>query len=264
MQNRNAAARIAVVTGSTSGIGLATVRELAGRGCDVMVNGFGDRAEIDRNCAEIAGRTGRRIVYSAADLSRPEEVRAMMADAADRLGPVDILVNNAGVQHVAALDEFPDDKWDLLLAVNLSAAFHAIKAAVPSMRERGWGRIVNTASVLGMVGAPHKPAYVAAKHGIIGLTKSVSIEVAPHGITCNAVCPGTVLTPIIERQIAQQAQVTGLPEDQVLRAVFLERMPTGRLIAPEEVASAIAFLCSDAAGSITGAALPVDGGYTTH
>ncbi|PWC86288.1 3-hydroxybutyrate dehydrogenase [Azospirillum sp. TSO5] len=259
MQNRNA-----VVTGSTSGIGLATVRELAGRGCHVMVNGFGDRAEIDRTCAEIAERSGARIVYSGADLSRPEEARALMAEAADLLGPIDILVNNAGVQHVAALHEFPDDKWDLLLAVNLSAAFHTIKAAVPAMRERGWGRIVNTASVLGMVGAPHKPAYVAAKHGIIGLTKSVSIEVAGHGITCNAVCPGTVLTPIIERQIAQQAQVTGLPEDQVLKAVFLEKMPTGRLIGPEEVAAAIAFLCSDAAASITGAVLPVDGGYTTH
>ncbi len=259
MQNRNA-----VVTGSTSGIGLATVRELAGRGCHVMVNGFGDRAEIDRTCAEIAERSGTRIVYSAADLSRPEEARAMMAEAANLLGPIDILVNNAGVQHVAALHEFPDDKWDLLLAVNLSAAFHTIKAAVPAMRERGWGRIVNTASVLGMVGAPHKPAYVAAKHGIIGLTKSVSIEVAGYGITCNAVCPGTVLTPIIERQIAQQAQVTGLPEDQVLKAVFLEKMPTGRLIGPEEVAAAIAFLCSDAAASITGAILPVDGGYTTH
>ncbi len=259
MQNRNA-----VVTGSTSGIGLATVRDLAGRGCHVIVNGFGDRAEIDRTCAEIAERSGTRIVYSAADLSRPEEARALMAEAADLLGPIDILVNNAGVQHVAALHEFPDDKWDLLLAVNLSAAFHTIKAAVPAMRERGWGRIVNTASVLGMVGAPHKPAYVAAKHGIIGLTKSVSIEVAGHGITCNAVCPGTVLTPIIERQIAQQAQVTGLPEDQVLKAVFLEKMPIGRLIGPEEVAAAIAFLCSDAAASITGAVLPVDGGYTTH
>ncbi len=259
MQNRNA-----VVTGSTSGIGLATVRELAGRGCNVMVNGFGDRAEIDRTCAGIAEQSGTRIVYSGADLSRPDEARAMMAEAADLLGPVDILVNNAGIQHVAALHEFPDDKWDLLLAVNLSAAFHTIKAAVPAMRERGWGRIVNTASVLGMVGAPHKPAYVAAKHGIIGLTKSVSIELAPHGITCNAVCPGTVLTPIIEKQIAQQAQVTGLPEDQVLKAVFLEKMPTGRLIGPEEVAAAIAFLCSDAAASITGAVIPVDGGYTTH
>jgi 3-hydroxybutyrate dehydrogenase len=259
MQNR-----IAVVTGSTSGIGLATARALANRGCDVMLNGFGDRAEIDRLCAEIAEQSGSRIVYSDADLSRPEQVRTMMAEAADRLGPVDILVNNAGVQHVAALHEFPEEKWDLLLAVNLSAAFHAIKAALPAMRDRRWGRIVNTASVLGMVGAPHKPAYVAAKHGLIGLTKAVSIEVAGHGITCNAVCPGTVLTPIIERQIAQQAQVTGLPEEQVLDAVFLQKMPTSRLVLPEEVAATIAFLCSDAAASVTGVAIAVDGGYTAH
>ncbi|AIB15730.1 3-hydroxybutyrate dehydrogenase (plasmid) [Azospirillum argentinense] len=259
MRNRNA-----VVTGSTTGIGLATARELARQGCHVMLNGFGDRAEIDRLCADIAAQSGTTIVYSGADLSRPDEARAMMAEAAAALGPIDILVNNAGVQHVAAVHEFPDDKWDLLLAVNLSAAFHTIKAALPAMRERRWGRIVNTASVLGMVGAPHKPAYVATKHGIIGLTKSVAIEVAEHGITCNAVCPGTVLTPIIEKQIAQQAQVTGLPEERVLQAVFLDRMPTGRLIPPEEVAAAIAFLCSDAAASITGTAIPVDGGYTTH
>jgi 3-hydroxybutyrate dehydrogenase len=259
MRDRNA-----VVTGSTSGIGLATARALAAQGCNVMLNGFGDRAEIDRTCADIAVGNGVRIVYSDADLSLPDGARALMATAADTLGPIDILVNNAGVQHVAALHEFPEDKWDLVLAVNLSAAFHTIKAALPSMMERRWGRIVNTASVLGMVGAPHKPAYVAAKHGIIGLTKAVAIEVAEHGITCNAVCPGTVLTPLIEKQIAGQAQVTGLPEDEVLKAVFLQRMPLGRLVTPDEVAAAIAFLCSDAAASMTGAAIPVDGGYTTH
>jgi 3-hydroxybutyrate dehydrogenase len=259
MQTRNA-----VVTGSTSGIGLATARELAARGCNVVLNGFGDPAEIERLRADIEAQGGTKIVYSGADLSKPQEVRAMMAEAAEALGPIDILVNNAGVQHVAALHEFPEDKWDLVLAVNLSAAFHAIKAALPSMRERRWGRIVNTASVLGMVGAPHKPAYVAAKHGVIGLTKAVAIEVAEHGITCNAVCPGMVMTPIIERQVAQQAQVTGLPEDQVVRQVFLRNMPTGRPVEPEQVAGAIAFLCSDAAASITGAAIPVDGGYVAH
>ncbi|WP_207482391.1 3-hydroxybutyrate dehydrogenase [Arenibaculum pallidiluteum] len=257
-------ARNAVVTGSTSGIGLATARELAKRGCHVMLNGFGDPPEVDRLCAEIAAQSGTKIVYSGADLSKPEQVRTMMAEAAEALGPIDIVVNNAGVQHVAALHEFPEDKWDLLLAVNLSAAFHAIKAVLPSMRERRWGRIVNTASVLGMVGAPHKPAYVAAKHGVIGLTKAVAIEVAEHGITCNAVCPGTVMTPIIEKQIAQQAQVTGLPQDQVLKAVFLGKMPTGRPVPAEEIAATIAFLCSEAAASITGAAIAVDGGYTAH
>lgn len=259
MRDRNA-----VVTGSTSGIGLATVRELAGRGCHVMMNGFGDRREIERLCAEIAETSGTRIVYSDADLGKPDQARAMMAEAARTLGPIDILVNNAGVQHVAAAHEFPDHMWDLLLAVNLSAPFHITKAALPSMRERRWGRIVNTSSVLGMVGAPHKPAYVAAKHGVIGLTKSVAIEVAEFGVTCNAVCPGTVLTPIIENQIAQQAQVTGLPVEQVLKSVFLDKMPSGRLVSSEEVAGTIAFLCSDAAASITGAAIPVDGGYVTH
>lgn len=264
MGNGNAARKVAVVTGSTSGIGLATARLLAAQGCDVMLSGMGDRAEIDRIRAEIATDTGRRAVYSDADLSQPEQARAMMAEAAATLGPVDILVNNAGVQHVASLDTFPEEKWDLVLALNLSAAFHTIKAAYPAMKARGWGRIVNTSSVLGMVGAPHKPAYVAAKHGLIGLTKSVAIEVAKHGITCNAVCPGTVITPIIENQIAQQAQVTGLAEDQVLKTVFLQRMPTGKPVTSEQIAAAIAFLCSDAAASITGAVIPVDGGYTTH
>mgnify|MGYP001344758335 CR=1 FL=1 len=256
--------RNAVVTGSTSGIGLATARALAAGGCNVMINGFGDADEIERIRAEIAAESGMTVVYSGADLSRGETVRAMMAEAAATLGPIDILVNNAGVQHVAALHEFPEDKWDLLVAVNLSAAFHAIKAALPSMRERRWGRIVNTASVLGLVGAPHKPAYVATKHGVVGLTKAVAIEVGEHGITCNAVCPGTVVTPLIEKQIAQQAHVTGLPEDQVLRAVFLDKMPTGKPVTPDQVASTIAFLCSEAAGSITGAAIAVDGGYSAH
>ncbi len=254
----------AVVTGSTSGIGLATARLLAQQGCNVLLNGFGDREEIEAARAEIATATGATVVYSDADLSRAEGARAVMEQAVAALGPVDILVNNAGVQHVAAAHEFPEEKWDLLIAVNLSAAFHTIKAALPAMRARRWGRIVNTSSVLGLVGAPHKPAYVASKHGVIGLTKSVAIEVAPFGITCNAVCPGTVMTPIIERQIAQQAQVTGLPENEVLKAVFLEKMPTGVPVTPQEVAALIAFLCSDGAASITGAAMAVDGGYSTH
>lgn len=259
MKNRNA-----VVTGSTSGIGLATARELARRGCNVMLSGFGDRSEIQSVCAELEGQSGSKIIYSDADLSRPEAVRAMMAEAADALGPIDILVNNAGVQHVAPLGEFPEDKWNLLLAVNLSAPFHAIQAVLPAMMERRWGRIVSTSSVLGLVGAPHKPAYVAAKHGLVGLTKAVAIEVAEFGVTCNAVCPGTVFTPLIKNQIAQQSLATGLPEDQVLKKVFLEKMPLGRLVSPEEVAATIAFLCSDEAGSITGTAIAVDGGYAAH
>ena len=259
MKNRNA-----LVTGSTSGIGLATARELANRGCHVMINGFGDRQEIDRLCAEIAAHSGTKVVYSGADLSRPQEISTMLTQAVEALGPLDIVVNNAGTQHVAPVCDFPDDKWDLLLAVNLSAAFHIIKAVLPAMMEQRWGRIVNTSSVLGMVGAPHKPAYVASKHGLIGLTKSVAIEVAEHGVTCNAVCPGTVLTAIIEKQIAQQAVATGLPEDQVMNAVFLQNIPTRKLIPAEHLAATIAFLCSEEAASITGAAIAVDGGYTAH
>lgn len=254
----------ALVTGSSSGIGLAIAQRLAADGCNVMLNGLGDPAGIEAIRAEIAAATGATVLYSPADMSKPAEIRAMVADAIAAFGALDIVVNNAGVQHVAPLVEFPDDRWDLLIAVNLSAAFHVIKAAVPGMRARGWGRIVNTASVLGQVGAPHKPAYVASKHGIIGLTKSVALETAPWGITCNAICPGTVLTPIIEKQIAQQAVVTGLPEDQVLQTVFLDRMPTGRLIPPAEIAAAVAFLVSDGAASVTGTTLTVDGGYAAH
>lgn len=253
----------ALVTGSSSGIGLAIARRLAADGCNVMLNGLGDPAGIEAIRAEIAAATGATVLYSPADMSKPAEIRAMVADAIAAFGGLDIVVNNAGVQHVAAVAEFPEDKWDLLLAVNLSAAFHVIKAAVPGMQARGWGRIVNTASVLGLVAAPHKPAYVASKHGIIGLTKSVALEVAPFGITCNAICPGTVHTPLIDRQIAQQAAVTGLPEDRVLQTVFLDRMPTGRLIAPEEIAATVAFLCSDGATSITGTTIAIDGGYAT-
>jgi len=229
-----------------------------------MLNGFGEAGEIDRLCGEIAARSGTKVIHSGADLSRPEQIPAMLAQAVEAFGPLDIVVNNAGTQHVAPMQSFPDEKWDLLLAVNLSAAFHIIKAVVPGMMERGWGRIVNTSSVLGMVGAPHKPAYVASKHGLIGLTKSVAIEVAEHGVTCNAVCPGTVLTAIIEKQIAQQAVATGLREDQVMKEVFLREIPTKKMIPPEHLAATIAFLCSEEAGSITGAAIAVDGGYTAH
>ncbi|MEP9354673.1 3-hydroxybutyrate dehydrogenase [Xanthobacter sp. KR7-65] len=256
--------RNAIVTGSTSGIGLAIAKALAAEGCNVMLNGFGDAGEIEANRAAIAAASGTKVVYSGADMSRPQDVRAMVAEATATLGPVDILVNNAGLQHVSALAEFPEEKWDLLLAVNLSAAFHASKAVIASMTERRFGRIVNIASALGLVGAPHKPAYVATKHGLIGLTKSIAIEVAETGVTCNAVCPGMVMTPIIEMQVADQAKVTGLSPDQVVREVFLENQPIRRPVTAEEIAGAVVFLCSPAGSGVTGTALSVDGGYVAR
>lgn len=259
MQGRNA-----IVTGSTSGIGLAIARALAAEGCNVMLNGFGDPDEIEAARAGIAAETGATVAYSGADMGRPEEVRALVGAATATFGPVDILVNNAGLQHVSALADFPDEKWDLLLAVNLSAAFHASKAVISSMTERRFGRIVNIASALGLVGAPHKPAYVATKHGLIGLTKSIAIEVAETGVTCNAVCPGMVMTPIIEMQVADQAKVTGLSPDEVVREVFLENQPIRRPVTAEEIAGAVVFLCSPAGSGVTGTALAVDGGYVAR
>lgn len=256
--------RNAIVTGSTSGIGLAIARALANTGCNVMLNGFGDPAGIEAARAQIAAEAGTTIAYDAADLSRPDAVRALVARTVADLGPVDILVNNAGVQHVAPLAEFPDEKWDLLLAVNLSAAFHASKAVIASMTERRFGRIVNVASALGLVGAPHKPAYVATKHGLVGLTKAIALEVAETGVTCNAVCPGMVMTPIIEMQVADQAKVTGLAPEEVVREVFLDNQPIRRPVTAEEIAGAVVFLCSPSGSGVTGTALAVDGGYVAR
>lgn len=253
--------RNAIVTGSTSGIGLAIARALAAEGCNVMLNGFGDPDGIEEIRADMEAAGGTKVAYMAADMGRPAEVRALVARAAEQLGPVDILVNNAGVQHVAPLAEFPDEKWDQLLAVNLSAAFHASKAVIASMATRKFGRIVNVASALGLVGAPHKPAYVATKHGVVGLTKAIALEVAETGVTCNAVCPGMVMTPIIEMQVADQAKVTGLRPDEVVREVFLNNQPIRRPVTAEEIAGAVVFLCSPAGSGVTGTALAVDGGY---
>ena len=256
--------RTAIVTGSTSGIGLAIARALAGEGCNVMLNGLGDPAHIEAARSAIAEASGTRIGFMAADLRSPEAVRALVARTVEELGPVDILVNNAGVQHVAPLATFPDEQWDLLLAVNLSAAFHASKAVIASMTARRFGRIVNISSALGLVGAPHKPAYVATKHGLVGLTKAIALEVAESGVTCNAVCPGMVMTPIIEMQVADQARVTGLAPEDVVREVFLENQPIRRPVTAEEIAGAVVFLCSQAGSGVTGTALAVDGGYVAR
>lgn len=256
--------RNAIVTGSTSGIGLAIARALAGEGCNVMLNGLGDAGEIEAVRADLAAAAGTKIAYNGADVSRPAEVRALVAAARAELGPVDILVNNAGIQHVSALADFPDEQWDRLVAVNLSAAFHASKAVIASMTERRFGRIVNIASVLGLVGAPHKAAYVATKHGLVGLTKSIAIEVAETGVTCNAVCPGMVMTPIIEMQVADQAKVTGLSPEDVVKEVFLQNQPIRRPVTAEEIAGAVVFLCSPAGSGVTGTTLAVDGGYVAR
>jgi 3-hydroxybutyrate dehydrogenase len=254
--------KCAVVTGSTSGIGLAIARGLAARGADLVLNGFGTAGEIEALRRSLAEAHGVRVIHSAADMRSPAEVHGMIDAAIDALGAVDILVNNAGIQHVAPVEEFPDEMWDRILAVNLSAAFHAIQACLPGMRSRGWGRIVNIASVHGLVASPFKAAYVSAKHGLVGLTKTVALETARDGITCNAICPGYVLTPLVDRQVDDQARAHGMPRDEVVERVMLDRQPTRRFVTVEEVAEFCGFLCGDAAASTTGGAHVIDGGWT--
>ncbi|HTS52311.1 MAG TPA: 3-hydroxybutyrate dehydrogenase [Burkholderiales bacterium] len=254
----------AIVSGSTSGIGLGIARALAGQGAAVMLNGFGEPAEVDRIRKRMELEHGVKVVYSSADMLRPADIHAMVDEAARIFGGVDILVNNAGIQHVAAVDEFPPDKWDAIIAVNLSAAFHTIRAALPGMRAKRWGRIVNIASIHGLVASPFKSAYIAAKHGLVGLTKTVALETAGKGITCNAICPGYVWTPLVEKQIGDQAKAHGISREAVVRDVLLAQQPNKRFATVEEIGALTAFLCSAAAASITGTALPVDGGWTAH
>ena len=261
---RPLAGRSAVVTGSTSGIGLGIAQALAAAGAAVMLNGFGEAMAIDRLRRALEERHGVAVAHSAADMRRPEQIQDMLGEAAQRLGGVDILVNNAGIQHVAPLDEFPPEKWDAILAINLSAAFHAMRLAIPAMRAQGWGRIVNIASAHGLVASPFKSAYVAAKHGLIGLTKVAALELAESGVTCNAICPGYVWTPLVERQIDEQAAAHGIPREQVVRDVLLASQPNKRFATVEELGALTVFLCSGVAASITGTALPVDGGWTAH
>jgi 3-hydroxybutyrate dehydrogenase len=253
----------AVVTGSTSGIGLAIARALAERQVNVMLNGFGDPEEIRRIRSELETH-GVKVIHSGADMSRPPEIHTMIAEAAHIFGRVDILVNNAGIQHVAPVDEFPLDKWDAIIAINLNSAFHTIRSVLPVMKAKGWGRIVNVASAHGLVASPFKSAYVAAKHGLVGLTKTVALETAGHGITCNAVCPGYVLTPLVQKQIDDQAKVHKLPREEVIAKVILERQPSKAFARVEEVAALTLFLCGDDASSITGTTLSVDGGWTAQ
>jgi 3-hydroxybutyrate dehydrogenase len=256
--------RSAIVTGSTSGIGLGIATALAQAGADVTLNGLGDPAEIERTRAGLAERTGARVRYSGADMSRGDEVTLMVREAEAAHGAVDILVNNAGIQFVAPIEEFPAAKWEAIIAINLSHAYYAIHAALPGMRARGFGRIINLASAHGLVASPYKSAYVAAKHGMVGLTKVVALETAEANITCNAICPGFVGTPLVERQIDEQAKAHGLPRERVIKEVILASQPSRRFVEVSELAALALFLCSDGARSITGAALSVDGGWTAR
>ena len=256
--------KVALVTGSTSGIGLGIARALAGVGANVMLNGFGEKALIDKLLAEFESKYKIRAAHSAADMSKPAEVVAMIAHATRELGSVDILVNNAGIQHVALVEEFPPEKWDAVIAINLSAAFHAIRAALPNMKARNWGRIINIASTHGLVASAQKAAYVAAKHGIVGLTKVVALESATSGITCNAICPGWVLTPLVQKQIDDRAAREEITPDAAKMKLLGEKQPSLEFATPEEIAAAALFLCSPAAAQIRGIALPVDGGWTAH
>ena len=254
----------AIVTGSTSGIGLGIAEALARAGANLMMNGFGDAKEIEAARARLEKEHGVTVLYSAANMMNPDEIAGMANAAREAFDTVDILVNNAGIQHVSPVETFPLEKWDAIIAINLSAAFHGIRAVVPDMKKRRFGRIINIASAHALVASPFKAAYVAAKHGIAGLTKTVALEVAEHGITVNAIAPGYVLTPLVEAQIPDTAKARGISEDEVKRDVLLAAQPSKEFVTVEQLGELAVFLCSEAAASITGAILPVDGGWTAQ
>jgi 3-hydroxybutyrate dehydrogenase len=252
----------ALVTGSTSGIGLAIARAMAAQGANVTINGFGDKAAIEKERSGIEKEFGVKAVYSPADMTKPAEIADMVKTAEKTFGSLDVLVNNAGIQFVSPIEEFPIDKWDQIIAINLSAAFHAIRAAVPGMKSRKWGRIISTASAHSLVASPFKAAYVTAKHGLAGLTKTVALELATFGVTCNCISPGYVWTPLVEKQIPDTAKARGMTEEEVKRDVILAAQPTKEFITVDEIASLAIYLCSDPAKAITGANLSIDGGWT--
>ncbi len=251
-----------VVTGSTSGIGQGIARELAHKGANVMLNGFGDAAQIETDRADMEASSGAKVRYHGADMTKPEQIEDLIATTVKEFGSVDVLINNAGIQYVAPIEEFPASKWDAIMAINLSSSFHTIQHAIPNMKSNGWGRVINIASAHALVASPYKSAYVAAKHGMAGLTKTVALEVAQENITVNAICPGYVWTPLVEGQVADTAKARGITEEEVKKDVLLKAQPTKQFTTVEQLGELAAFLCSDAAANITGAILPVDGGWT--
>ena len=256
--------KTALVTGSTSGIGLGIDRAFAGQGANVILNGFGDAKEIEALRLSIATEHGVKVRYDGADLSKQAEIETMIAKALAEFGAIDILVNNAGIQFVAPVDEFPVDKWNAIIAINLTASFHTVRLALPQMKAKKWGRVINIASAHALVASPFKSAYVAAKHGIAGLTKTVALEVAEAGITMNAICPGYVWTPLVQKQIPDTAKARGITEDQVINDVLLHAQPTKKFVQIDEVAALATFLAGDSAASITGAIMPIEGGWTAQ
>ena len=256
--------KTAIVTGSTSGIGLGIAQAFAMTGMHVMLNGFGDKTEIQKIRADMEEVYGVKTAYSAANMSKPEDIVRMVEDTRKLLGKVDVLVNNAGIQHVEAIETFPVAKWDAIIAIDLSSTFHAMRAVVPEMKARKWGRIINIASAHGLVASPFKSAYVAAKHGVLGLTKTVALETAEHGITVNAICPGYVLTPLVQKQIPETAKARSITEEQVVKDVLLHAQPTRQFVTTQQIGALAVFLSSDAAASMTGTALPIEGGWTAQ
>lgn len=254
----------AVVTGSTSGIGLGIARALARQGCAVMLNGLGDAAALEPVRADLAAETGVPVAFNGADMTRPDQIAGLIQAADAELGGVDILVNNAGIQHTDRIENFPVEKWDAVLAINLSSAFHTIRAAIPQMRQRDWGRIINVASAHGLVASVEKSAYVAAKHGLIGLTKVVALETAEAGITCNAICPGWVRTPLVEQQILRLAEQQGCDVETAARSLLGGKQPSKAFVTPDQLGAMAVFLCSDAASQMTGTSLSMDGGWTAQ
>jgi 3-hydroxybutyrate dehydrogenase len=259
-----ATSRTAVITGSTSGIGLGIARALAGSGANVVLNGFGDAADIEKIRAGIESELGVKALYSAADMTKPAEIAGMIRTAEQAFGGVDILVNNAGIQHVSPIEDFPIEKWDQIIGINLTSAFHTIRAVVPGMKARKWGRIINTASAHSLVASPFKAAYVTAKHGLTGLSKTVALELATFGITVNCISPGYVWTPLVERQIPDTMKTRGMTQKQVIEEVLLAAQPTKQFVTIEQVAALALYLASDAAAQITGATLSIDGGWTAQ